>query len=116
MSSQAAFIVCPLVLSSVYSLNRKASFYGSAVIPFISAICVTMMLQMPGSRNFGKSGKEELPVVAKPTPHTNESEMKEVVTVEVEMKENAPVIAEPSQTSDAEMKEVTGVTVKVKEV
>lgn len=115
MSSQAAFIVCPLVLSSVYSLNRKASFYGSAVIPFISAICVTMMLQMPGSRNFGKSGKEELPVVAKPT-HTNESEMKEVVTVEVEMKENAPVIAEPSQTSDAEMKEVTGVTVKVKEV
>ena len=73
MCSQMAFIFCPIILSSVYSFNKEASFYGSVLLPLIAAICVMMMLQMPGSKNFGKMGKQELPIQEKPT---NDQEVK----------------------------------------
>lgn len=73
MCSQMAFIFCPIILSSVYSFNKEASFYGSVLLPLIAAICVMMMLQMPGSKNFGKMGKQELPIQEKPT---NDKEVK----------------------------------------
>ena len=73
MCSQMAFIFCPIILSSVYSFNKEASFYGSVLLPLIAAICVMMMLQMPGSKNFGKMGKQELPIQKK---STNDQEVK----------------------------------------
>lgn len=66
MCSQMAFIFCPIILSTVYSFNKEASFYGSVLLPIIASICVMMMLQMPGAKNFGKVGKQELPIQEKP--------------------------------------------------
>lgn len=68
MSSQSAFILCPLVLASVYSWNHEAAFYCSSLVPFVSSICVVMLMQYPGSKYFGKAGKHELPLSdAKPS-------------------------------------------------
>ena len=62
MSSQSAFILTPIALASVYTINKEMAFYGSSLIAVISSVCVVLMIRMPGSRQFGKMKKEELPI------------------------------------------------------
>ena len=111
MCSQMAFIFCPIILSSVYSFNKEASFYGSVLLPLIAAICVMMMLQMPGSKNFGKMGKQELPIQEKPTNDQEVKKNKENGKSEVTMEKVVGVANSDSKT--IQEKETTVVPLEV---
>ena len=106
-----AFIFCPIILSSVYSFNKEASFYGSVLLPLIAAICVMMMLQMPGSKNFGKMGKQELPIQEKPTNDQEVKKNKENGKSEVTMEKVVGVANSDSKT--IQEKETTVVPLEV---
>ena len=111
MCSQMAFIFCPIILSTVSSFNKEASFYGSVLLPLIAAICVIMMLQMPGSKNFGKMGKQELPIQEKSTNDVEVKKNEENGKSEVSMEKVVDVTNPDSK--NTQEKETTVVPLEV---
>ena len=112
--------ITPVINASVYNaqgvlvnvdFNKEASFYGSMLLPLIAAICVIMMLQMPGSKNFGKMGKQELPIQEKSTNDVEVKKNEENGKSEVSMEKVVDVTT--SDAKNTQEKETTVVPLEV---
>ena len=64
LSSQAAFIFCPLVLSWLYSYSHKGSYYFCLVFAAAAVVSLCLIMRMPNAMQFGKTAVKELPVVS----------------------------------------------------
>ena len=76
LSSQAAFIFCPLVLSRLYTNSHKGSYYLCLVFAAIAVVSLLLILRMPNAMMFGKTGVKELPVVSEEGANGNAQETK----------------------------------------
>ena len=77
LSSQAAFILCPLVLSWLYSFSHKGSYYFCLVFAVVAVVSLCLILRMPNAMMFGKAGVKELPVVSEGVTKGNNLEEEE---------------------------------------
>ena len=73
MFSQTSLIVCPLVLSVIYSMNRDAIYYFSMIFSVVGALLMCYVSTWPNGKMLGKQGnveKKELPVVEQKVEET----------------------------------------------
>ena len=61
-SGQASLIISPLVLSMVYNHWMEGTYYYSMILAAGAMAMMITVLTMPGSKQFGKERKTELPV------------------------------------------------------
>ena len=62
MCQQVSLIVCPMVLSAIYSWNIDATYYSCMIVSFLAFIVMCFIIAMPNSKQFGKVNVLELPV------------------------------------------------------
>ena len=62
MCQQTSLIICPMVLSAIYSRNIDATYYSCMIVSFLAFIVMCFIIAMPNSKQFGKKNVLELPV------------------------------------------------------
>ena len=81
-AGQTSLIVSPLVLSAVYDHWKEGTYYYSMILAVGAISMMSIVLTMPGSKQFGKEKKTVLPVVKKEAEMENTHEEKKELEME----------------------------------
>ena len=65
LSGQSSLILSPLILSAIYNHWKEGTYYYSMILAVGSISMMSIVLTMPGAKQFGKEKKTVLPVVKK---------------------------------------------------
>lgn len=65
LSGQSSLILSPLILSAIYNHWKEGTYYYSMILAAGAISMMSIVLTMPGAKQFGKEKKTVLPVVKK---------------------------------------------------
>ena len=105
LCQQISYVVCPLVLSTVYTANPNATYYSCMIVSGICIVTLCFIIAMPNSKLFGKVNvfemkeKSELPTKKDIEMITNEGgdNKESIVTIpNGESSTSEAVVTEPT--------------------
>ena len=129
LCQQISYVVCPLVLSTVYTANPNATYYSCMIVSGICIVTLCFIIAMPNSKLFGKvnvfemRGENELPTKKDIEMTTNEGGDNKESTVTIPNGESStsgvvsidplPVVAPSSAAQPSSSPEATELSVPV---
>ena len=129
LCQQISYVVCPLVLSTVYTANPNATYYSCMIVSAICIVTLCFIIAMPNSKLFGKvnvfemRGENELPTKKDIEMTTNEGGDNKESTVTIPNGESStsgvvsidplPVVAPSSAAQPSSSPEATELSVPV---